>query len=132
MASLFSFILLYIIKMSWNHAKAYAKEYGKAVVWWIDDALEYMIPEVIKDPANAAGRKIAKMSNWKYSYPSKEDTDKRNNEARENVRKWFKMMKNWANKAAEKVWEAAKKAVWAWKWASVTYHKLAKRATLKK
>lgn len=83
--------------MSRNHAKAYAKEYGKAALKAVDDTITYMTPDVIRDTAYAIWRWVKK------DYPSKEETDKYDKESRESVRKWFKMMKDWAKSAAKKV-----------------------------
>ena len=111
--------------MSRNHAKAYAKEYGKRIGWAIDDTAAYITPEIVIDAAWAISE-INDPEHKKYKSTSqlKDEYEK----GRSNVRKWFKMVWDWVKSAVKKAKDYLN---WDSSSASSTVHHMRARAKFK-
>lgn len=106
-------------------AKEKLRTFWKALDEAASDTAYYITPDIVSDAIYAMTPK--KM--WKYTRKSRDEFNARREEWRENVRKWFKMIGEWAKKAARKVWEAAKKAAYIpWSGAGAAAAKAVKAA----
>jgi len=111
--------------MSRNHAKAYAKEYANRVGWAARDTAHYIVPDAVFDAASAVTNAV----DPKHKYTrSGDELKKDRKEGVENVRKWFKMVKDWAKSAAKKVKDYLN---WDSSSASSTVHHMRARAKFK-
>ena len=111
--------------MSLNHAKAYANEYRKRIWWAFRDTGHYIIPAAVYDAASV----ITDTVDPKHKYTrSRSELEEDRKEGIENVRKWFKMVKDWAKSAAKKAKDYLN---WDSSSASSTVHHMRARAKFK-